>query len=277
MAILTISRQVGSQGDEIAEIAAERLGYTLIDKDTIHDRIVALPDDFSIEMHSLEKENQPGFFQRIFHHQAVYVNLISTIVYEAISNDNVVLKGRGGQFLLTDRENVLNARIIAPIDFRISMLKAEQHVDANIAEELIKQFDRDRDRFIRYLFEKDGTEPDWYDIIINTKKFNTDAAVDILARRAESISRDYPLTPELKDTYQALALKSLVEATLQKRMPDSNYIKVEATPDGIVTISGYIATHLEKEAAFTHAETVTGVTSVLNNIHVAHFPVTTWP
>jgi len=277
MAILTISRQVGSQGDEIAEIIAERLGYTLIDKDTIHNRIITLPDDFSMELNSLKKESQPGFFQRIFHHQAVYVNLISTIVYDAISRDNVVLKGRGGQFLLTDRENVLNARIIAPLDFRISMFKVQQNVNDHIAEELIRQMDRDRERFIRYLFEKDVTEPDWYDIIINTKKFNVESAVDILVRRAEFISSEAPLTPELKETYKTLALKSLVEAILQKRMPDSNYIHVEATPDGVVTLSGYIATHSEKEAAGAHAQTVTGVSSVVNNIHVAHFPVTTWP
>ncbi|MFH2066421.1 MAG: cytidylate kinase family protein [Pseudomonadota bacterium] len=277
MATLTISRQVGSLGDEIAEITAERLGYTLIDKDTIHDRIMMLPDDFSIEMNSLEKESQPGFFQRIFHHQAVYVNLISTIVYDAISKDNVVLKGRGGQFLLTDRENVLNARIVAPLDYRVSLLKAQQPMEDHVAEDLITQLDRDRDGFIRYLFGKDATRPDWYDIIINTKKFNTESAVDILTRRTEIISKDHPLSPELKDIYQSLALKSLVEAILQKRMPDSNYIKVKATPDGVITISGYIATHSEKEAAGEHAKTITGVTSVINRIHVAHFPVTTWP
>ena len=277
MAALTISRQVGSLGDEIAEITADRLGYALIDKDTIHDRIMALPDDFSIEMDSLVKESQPGFFQRIFHHQTVYVNLISTIVYDAISKDNVVLKGRGGQFLLTDRENVINARIIAPLDYRVSLLKVQQSMEDHVAKDLITQLDRDRDGFIRYLFGKDGTKPDWYDIIINTKKFNTESAVDILIQRAETISKEYPLTQELKDTYQALALKSLVDAILQKRMPDSNYIKVHATPDGVITISGYIATHSEKEAAGAHAKTVTGVMSVVNKIHVAHFPVTTWP
>ncbi len=277
MAILTISRQVGSLGDEIAEISAERLGYTLIDKDMIHDRIIALPDDFSLEMNSLEKESQPGFFQRIFHNQAIYVNLISTIVYDALSKDNIILKGRGGQFLLTDRENVLNARIIAPLDFRVSTFKTQQNMEANVAEELIIQLDRDRNRFIRYLFEKDATEPDWYDIIINTKKFNIESAVDILVRRTEFISKNFPLSPELKDHYRALALKSLVEVILQKRMPDSSFLKVDSTPDGVVTLSGYIATHPEKEAACALAETVTGVTSVVNNIHVAHFPVTTWP
>lgn len=277
MATLTISRQVGSLGDEIAEITAERLGYTLIDKNTIHDRIMALPDDFSIEMNSLEAESQPGFFQRIFHHQAVYVNLISTIVYEAISRDNVVLKGRGGQFLLADRDNVINARIIAPLDFRASLLQEKQSMEDHVAKDLITQLDRERDNFLRYLFGKNVKEPDWYDIIINTKKFKIESAVDLLVREADAISKNNPLSPELKDTYQALALKSLVEAVLQKRMPDSNYIKVLASSEGTITLSGYIATHAEKEAAEEHARTVTGVASVSNQIHVAHFPVTTWP
>lgn len=277
MATLTISRQVSSLGDEIAEITAERLGYTLIDKNTIHDRIIALPDDFSIEMSSLEAESQPGFFQRIFHHQAVYVNLISTIVYDAISKDNVVLKGRGGQFLLADRDNVINARIIAPLDFRASLLQEKQSMENHVARDMIVQLDRNREGFLRYLFGKNVKEPDWYDIIINTKKFKIESAVDLLVREAETISRTNPLSPELKDIYRALALKSLVEAVLQKRMPDSNYIKVHASSEGGITLSGYIATHAEKEAAGGHAQTVTGVTSVINQIHVAHFPVTTWP
>jgi len=277
MAIITISRQVGSLGDTIAEITAERLGYTLIDKDTIHERISAMSDDFSTEMNSLAEESQPGFFQRIFHHQAVYVNLISSIIYDAVSKDNVVLKGRGGQFLFTNRPNVINARIIAPLDFRVSNFQKQQNVDSHLAEELVRKRDRDRSGFIRYLFEKDVSESDGYDIILNTQKFDVESAAEILTSKATALSKTFPLSPELRDTYTSLALQALVQVTLQKRMPDSNYIKVKASPEGHITISGYIATHPEKSKAEAHAKAVSGVKSVKNDIHVAHFPVSSWP
>lgn len=276
MAIITISRQVGSLGDTIAEITAEHLGYTLIDKETIHNHISAMSDDFSIEMNSLAEESQPGFFQRIFHHQAVYRNLIASIIYDAASRDNVVLKGRGGRFLFANRPNVINARIIAPLDFRISIFQKQQNVDSHIAEELVRKRDRNRSGFIRYLFEKDVADPDGYDIILNAQKFEVESAAEILTAKAIALSKKYPLSSELKDTYKSLALQALVQATLQKRMPDSNYIKVKADPDGDITISGYIATHPEKAKAEAHAKAISGVRSVKNDIHVAHFPVTSW-
>ncbi|MBW1899161.1 MAG: cytidylate kinase family protein [Deltaproteobacteria bacterium] len=228
-------------------------------------------------MNSLTEESQPGFFQRIFHHQAVYVNLISSIIYGAASRDNVVLRGRGGQFLLANRPNVINARIIAPLDFRISIFQKQQNIDSNIAEELVRKRDRDRSGFIRYLFEKDVSEPDGYDIILNTQKFDVESTAEILTAKAKVLSKEYPFSPGLRDTYTSLALQALVQVTLQKRMPDSNYIKVKASPEGDITLSGYIATHPEKSEAEALAKAVSGVKSVKNDIHVAHFPVTSWP
>ena len=92
MPIITISRQVGSLGDTIAEITAERLGYTLIDKDTIHERISAMSDDFSIEMNSLAEESQPGFFQRIFNNPVPLIPF-QTDTVQFISGNHIIING----------------------------------------------------------------------------------------------------------------------------------------------------------------------------------------
>ena len=50
------------------------------------------------------------------------------------------------------------------------------------AEELIRRSDRDRARYIRYLFNIDWADPTPYDLIINTRSLTTAAAVERRAR-----------------------------------------------------------------------------------------------
>ncbi len=277
MAIITISRQIGSFGDEIAESAAKKLKYTLIDKYAIHQMMEIYSSDFSAELKDLSEENQPGFFSRIFRHQAVYVNLISSLIYEAAGGDNVIIQGHGGQFLLSNRPNVLNVRVIAPLALRVTRIQERQNLNPEIAGEIVRRNDRDRSGFIHYLYQKDVANPEWYDIIFNTAKFDKQLVVDMIVQKAVSLDQEHPMSETYRNRFMALALRKRVEAILQKEMPNSNHIKVEADADGTVRISGYIGTEIERLKAEEITKGVPGVQSLVTAIHVAHFPVTSWP
>ncbi len=114
MAVITLSRQVGSGGDLIAETVARELGYKLVDKQEIHDAVATFAADFSKELSVLDSESRPGFFDRLFSHRSVYGDLIASIIFDYASKDNVVIKGRGGQYLFEPSEITLHIRIIAP-------------------------------------------------------------------------------------------------------------------------------------------------------------------
>lgn len=277
MAILTISRQMGSRGDEISEQLASHLGYELIDKAAIHKLIASEAIDFSDELRDIAEESQPRLLNRLFRHQAVYVNLVSALVYEAVGEDNVIIKGRGGQFLLTNRPNVLNVRFIAPLKKRAERLEQTRHLDPEIAEEFVRRADHDREAFIQYLYRADVNQSEWYDVIINTGKFDNRSIIEIISHKLSELDAAYPMSDAYRNRFKALALRKRVEAVLQKQMPNSNHIRVEADTDGTVRISGYIGTDVEKSNAEEVALSVRGVTSLVNKIHVAHFPVTTWP
>lgn len=274
MAIITLSRQIGSFGNDIARTTAEQLQYRLLDITSINEMVSEYSNDFSKELIALADESRPGFFDRFFYQQSVYSNLISALIYDAAGRDNLVVVGRGGQFLLQGHPPVIHARIIAPLEMRVSRLKARQKLKPELAEDMVRKIDRQRADFIRYLFNADVADPEWYDIIINTGKFDVESAVAILVNKARSLDRaDDDTIRSLK----SLALQKRVEATLQKKMPDSNHIKVKADTDGAVTMSGYIATETEKDEAALHAASIPGVNHIENRIQVAYFPVTTWP
>lgn len=277
MAIITISRQMSSFGDEIAEATAKALGYALIDKYNIHNTLSTLSSDFSVELDHITEESQPSFFNRLFRHQSVYVNLLSALIYDAAAEDNVVIMGRGGQFLLTNYPNVLNVRVVAPFEIRVKRFQESQDINAELAAEMLKKGDHDRSAFIHYLYKKNVADPEWYDLVFNTGKLDQSFIIGVMTDKARALDGTHPMSTEYHDRFKALGLKKRVEATLQKQMPNSNHIKVEADTDGTVRIYGYIGTDAERVRAAEVTRGISGVVSMINEIHVAHFPVTTWP
>lgn len=276
MAVLTISRQEGSLGDDIAGAVSEALGYSLIDKHQIHEMAAGFKGDFSSEMDVLTNENKPGFFDFLFHQRSVYGHLISSIIYEAAARDRCVILGRGGQYLLDGKSHVINARVTAPLDLRVQRVMDRQHLDKKIAAEYVETSDQKREDFIAYLYREKVGDARWYDIVIDTGRFPMGRVVEFLVGELKRLETDSPLTDDDSRVYRKLALEKKIEIVLMKEMQESNYVKVTANHDGHVILSGYLATDAENKAVLKHVRSVDGVVAVENKIIVSQFPVRPW-
>jgi len=134
MAIINVSRQPHSSSNEIAE----KLNYRVIDKSTINNKVKDFHCNFSDELQDLANEKKPGFFKNFFTNQQLYNCLVQSIIFEEASHDNVVINGRGGQYILS-RPYVLNIRVIAPFDLRCSYFEKEEDVIHSVAENHLKK------------------------------------------------------------------------------------------------------------------------------------------
>jgi cytidylate kinase len=276
MAIITISRYEGSKGNEIAKDIADEAGYTLIDKQRIHDMARSFKGNFETELKVLEEENKPGFFDFLFRQRSVYGHMISAMIYEAAASDNVVVVGRGGQFLFQDKPHVVNARLVSPFETRLHRIMAEMRVERNIALDYLEASDRKREDFIRYLYREDVTDPKWYDIIVDTHRFSGNAVKDFLVHELMRIDIEHPMTMEDKTHYGNLSLEKRVELFLMKEMSESNYIKVTVSGSGSVVLSGFLSTAAEGVAAENITRNVDGVEKVENHIVISDYPVRPW-
>ncbi|HXV21174.1 MAG TPA: cytidylate kinase-like family protein, partial [Desulfuromonadales bacterium] len=112
MAIITISREMGSGGIPIVHRAAEKLGYTLVDGEAI----AKVAGNYGLTPEALEitDEKPPAFVEKLDEQMAVDLHLIELIILEYALKGNVIIYGRGGQDLLKDINSVLRVRIIAP-------------------------------------------------------------------------------------------------------------------------------------------------------------------
>jgi cytidylate kinase len=96
-----------------------------------------------------------------------------------------VIQGRGSQFILKHHPAALHVLVVAPLADRVKRVMISEEVDAGKARKLIKEHDSSRRLFIRRFFQRDIENPDYYDMIINTKTLHFGAAARIIAGAAQ--------------------------------------------------------------------------------------------
>ena len=132
MAIITISRQMGSGGIPIVQQIAEELGYTLVDGDIIKE--VASDYDLTDEaIHQID-EKPPVFVENLDRQIELNMNRIQLIVLEQALEGNVIIYGRGGQDLLPDITSVLRVRVIAPFEERVERWAEREWIDPDLLD-----------------------------------------------------------------------------------------------------------------------------------------------
>lgn len=98
MAIITISRQMGSDGASIAQKVADTLNYKLIN----HETILEAASEHGLTPEAIEKadEKPPPFVDKQDHYIEISSQRIQLIILEYALKGNIVIYGRGGQDLL---------------------------------------------------------------------------------------------------------------------------------------------------------------------------------
>ena len=199
MRAITISREYGSGGGEIATRLARHLGWQLIDHDIVER--VAREMGTSIEEAEARDERSEGFLARAFNNmqfldpafmagaspeallsnEETYLETVSRIVTAAAAQGHVVIVGRGSQVLLAQQRDVLHVRIIAPFEKRVAYVMQREGVDQAAAESRIKMKDHDRMKHLETAFHRKSDDAHLYDVVLNTSFLNLDSAVEIIS------------------------------------------------------------------------------------------------
>ncbi len=137
MAIITISREMGSGGIPIAHKTAEKLGYTLIDGEAI----AKVAPSYGLTLEALEKadEKPPAFVEKLDEQSEVDLHQIELIILDYALKGNVIIYGRGGQDLLKNIQSVLRVRVIAPFELRVERWAEREWLDPDLARVLVQK------------------------------------------------------------------------------------------------------------------------------------------
>lgn len=182
MSVITISRQLGSLGTQIAQQAAELLGYRLVWRDLINaaalragapSAALAVIDELGLLGISLSKEEVRA-----------YRNALRQVMEELYAEGNVVIVGRAGQILLQGKPGVLHVRLIAPAELRAQRIAARHQVPLTSAVAQIEASDKNRRKFLKRFFKSDWDDPQLYDLLINTAHLDVTLSARLIAQAA---------------------------------------------------------------------------------------------
>ena len=231
MAVITLSRQFGSSGTDIAAHICEKLNYRYLDKLLMNQvateigmfdlELAEIPESHYKMRHFVDRLLFPGphsFAQfavkpRDMHEpearrvlqldEARCANLVRSAILAAYRADNAVIVGRGGQAVLHDKSDVFHVRVQAPLEDRVRRVQQQQAIDHDEARDLIRRYDEISAHYLSSLFGIDWDDSALYHVTINTARTSVVAAVDlILAAVAHLPARTGEDAPVLSEAEQ---------------------------------------------------------------------------
>lgn len=195
--IITVSRQFGSGGRTIAKAVAERLGIAYYDKELI--KKVAEKTGFSSEYIEENGEYAPG--RSIFSLASSYIGAPRVMggmsaydylwvvqrnaILEIVEKEPCVIVGRCADYILKDRNDVLNVYIHAPMEARAERIVRLYGESEKKPEDRLKE--KDSKRAINY---KHFTGETWgdarnYDLCLNSDKIGIEKCVEMIIELAK--------------------------------------------------------------------------------------------
>jgi cytidylate kinase len=269
MAIITVSREMGTGAYQIASGVAQKLKYTLIDGP----RIKSLASKYGLtpEMLQLVDEKPPSYVTAEDRKRAAALNVIELIILELARKGNVVIYGRGAQDILSDCKNVLRLRFIGDFEERVERFAEREWIDPDMARSLIRSSDHQRGGFIHFYFDRNWKDPGNYDLIFNTSRLSAATVVDCIVAAAKEPSLK-GFDKDATVVIDSVILSKKIETALLNSTLLGDYRPFTILVNkGAVAITGYILSEAQKKIAMDIVKSVKGVTSVSENIQVVDF------
>jgi cytidylate kinase len=183
--VITISRETGSAGREIAKQVAQDLGYDFFSHEIIQkvaesahirDSIVESLDE---KGRSVIAEMLLSLVEKQYLWPYEFLEHLTKVIGTIARHGRAVLLGRGSQFVLPPDE-ALRVRIIAPLEKRVMNLAHELGIAWDEAERRIVRDDAERKAFARKYFHANLEDPCHYDLIINSWYVGIEGSVEAI-------------------------------------------------------------------------------------------------
>jgi cytidylate kinase len=268
MAVITMSRQLGSLGTEITTALAKRTGLKVVDKDSVEATLVSMGmPEARVERYD---EHKPGFWQLFSAEKDRYLHFVKTAVYRFARANDCIIVGRGGQALFQGIPGVLKVRVIASPEVRVRRIMARHSTSEEQARQIIQRNDADRAGYHRFFFNVSWEAQQLYDITLNTDLLAIEECVEILTRAVQSPSAARA-EPELRRRLDDLCIVQDVMTSIvyEQRIP-TLFLEVSST-EGRVAITGAVQVASSVQRCLEAAQAVAGVKVVDNRIEVVSY------
>ena len=199
MAVLTISRQFGAGGISLGKMIANRLGYTFADTEIIQE--IAREANVSPQwVEAFEKEAgtklsrvissmvSQKWIDRIlkdergYLDEQIYLDYLVLIIAKMADENNVVIIGRGSQYILNDHPDAFHILLVNEFENRVKFLVDRYQFSEKKATQVVTNEDKRRISLYRKLHKKDYDNPGLYHLVLNMNRLDLKMAENLICQ-----------------------------------------------------------------------------------------------
>jgi cytidylate kinase len=196
MAVITISKEFGTESEKVASQAAQRLGYEYIGdhliaeiakelhvseseaemfRKTSQSRILRFVDRYTCSLVQKVVDREHGCLD-----DKNYYETTKKLVQNVYEAGNAIILGWGGQCILRGKPDTLHVRLIKDEQTKIKQVMQNRNLDHKAAKAFIQREEGDLKAYIEHYFNEDWNAAHLYDLIIDMGKTPLEKAVDLI-------------------------------------------------------------------------------------------------
>lgn len=247
MALVAITREMGSLGKDVASGLSEALGVPL----HYHEVADHLADRMRVRKSHVIRllDGKANLFERLTADKtSLSIFTADEIVHMAAQGQGAVIRGWGATHLLREVPHAVCVRICAPFELRKQrIMERVSSAEADKVAEEIRQNDESHTAIMRRNFDIQWTDAEHYDIVLNTERVSVRDCIERVLGLVRSA--EFAETEQSRQRLQDLALAWRVKAAL-RLSPKTRGLRVSVSArNGRVTLAGMLDTAEERAAA----------------------------
>jgi cytidylate kinase len=203
MAVITISRQFGAGGITLGKMVAEKFGYTFADTEII--KMVAEMANVSTHFVETVEREAGGKFakfisktvskplverilkdERGYIDEEIYLDYLVLIIAQMSDDGDVVILGRGSQYILNDHPDAYHVLLIDTFENRVRFMQKNYDLSQARATQAVKNEDKRRKNLYKKLGKTDYDNPDLYHLVLNGNRIHLDKMLQLVTELVNS-------------------------------------------------------------------------------------------
>jgi cytidylate kinase len=263
MAVIAMTREMGSLGKDVAAGLAEQMGLTVVHHELVEHH---LAEKLGVQESTVHRylEGEASLLERWKIDKQKLSRFTAEEILELAQKGKVIVRGWGATGVLRHIPHVLRVRVCADMGFRERVMTQRLGVDAAAARREINRSDAAHAAIVRSFFGVDWQNPLIYHLVLNTGSVPIETCVTIVRLLAER-----PEFQETEETRSVLA-DELVESRVRAALGDAFATPVDIRVEkGKVTLTGTTRGPIGNVEEIVRS--VPGVTDVENRVVVVRY------
>lgn len=221
MALISISRQIATPGNEIAERIAHNLGYVLVTGVDIDSLIVQY--GFPEDKMKFYNEKRPHFFHSLLKEKEIYINYLRLAVLNMAKKNNVVFIGKGSFKILDGIDNHVSINITSPLEKRVERMSRERNINIHHAGVSILKRDARRKGYYKDFFKTNIDDSNQFNLTITATEEKSSIIADMLSAMIKNYDNPENMEKSRKKLDSLLVNQSIINMlVIENKLPISN-------------------------------------------------------